>query len=52
MLNLMAYDLQGSWNPITGHQSALYDRPEESAESKKLNVVCIYYLSLTVTYTK
>ena len=39
MLNVMAYDLQGAWNPITGHQSPLYDRPSESAESKKLNVV-------------
>lgn len=41
MLNLMAYDLHGSWDPITGHQAPLYDRPDESTESKKLNVVCI-----------
>jgi len=39
MLNIMAYDLHGSWDPITGHHSPLYDRPSESSESKKLNVV-------------
>lgn len=41
MLNLMAYDLHGSWDPITGHQAPLYDRPDESAQSKKLNVVSV-----------
>lgn len=39
MLNVMAYDFHGPWEAVTGHQAPLYDRPDESTQSKKLNVV-------------
>ena len=40
-IDLMAYDLHGSWEPQTGIHVALYARPEEQDddEQKTLNVV-------------
>ncbi|XP_071132083.1 probable chitinase 10 isoform X1 [Mytilus edulis] len=36
-INLMAYDLHGSWENFLGHNSPLYARNDESTEQKKLN---------------
>ncbi|CAC5409184.1 E3.2.1.14 [Mytilus coruscus] len=36
-INLMAYDLHGSWEKFLGHNSPLYARSDESTEQKKLN---------------
>ncbi|GFS46560.1 chitotriosidase-1 [Nephila pilipes] len=37
-INVMAYDLHGSWEKTTGHNAPLYERPEESESEKMLNV--------------
>jgi len=39
-INVMTYDLHGSWDPKTGHNSPLYGRAGESAEDALLNMVC------------
>ena len=38
-INLMAYDLHGSWEDITGHNAPLYSHSGETGDSTKLNVV-------------
>ena len=40
-INLMTYDLHGSWESFTGHHSALYPRKGETDGQELLNVVCI-----------
>ncbi|XP_036117133.1 chitotriosidase-1 [Molossus molossus] len=37
-ISLMAYDLHGSWEKSTGHNSPLYRRPGESGAEAQLNV--------------
>ncbi|GIX80513.1 chitotriosidase-1 [Caerostris extrusa] len=37
-INVMAYDLHGSWEKTAGHNAPLYERPEESEGDKILNV--------------
>jgi len=37
-INVMAYDLHGSWEKTTGHHAGLYARDEDSADNKKLTV--------------
>uniref|UniRef100_A0A0D9RPD0 chitinase n=1 Tax=Chlorocebus sabaeus TaxID=60711 RepID=A0A0D9RPD0_CHLSB len=37
-VNLMAYDFHGSWEKVTGHNSPLYKRQEESGAAASLNV--------------
>ncbi|XP_076449216.1 chitinase-3-like protein 1 isoform X2 [Babylonia areolata] len=37
-INLMSYDLHGSWDPVTGHQAALYAHPSETGPQSYLNV--------------
>ncbi|KAK7113239.1 chitotriosidase-1-like [Littorina saxatilis] len=37
-MNLMAYDLHGSWEPYTGHHAALYPRAAETGDDRYLNV--------------
>ncbi|XP_003792386.1 chitotriosidase-1 [Otolemur garnettii] len=37
-ISLMAYDLHGSWEQVTGHNSPLYKRQGESGAAAKLNV--------------
>lgn len=37
-INVMAYDLHGSWEKTTGHNAPLYAREEESENEKLLNV--------------
>jgi GH18 family chitinase len=39
-INLMSYDLHGSWEKFLGHNSPLYPRGDESHEQKKFNQVC------------
>ena len=36
-INLMAYDLHGSWDGFTGHNSPLFDRSDETGEQSQLN---------------
>ena len=38
-LNLMAYDLHGSWDATTGIGAPLYARPGERGAERQLNVV-------------
>lgn len=37
-INLMTYDLHGSWESVTGHHTALRRRPEESSYQGQLNL--------------
>ncbi|XP_067672469.1 chitotriosidase-1-like [Haliotis asinina] len=37
-ISVMAYDLHGSWENITGHNSPMYSRVDESQEDKYLNL--------------
>ena len=41
MINLMTYDLHGSWEDHTGHHSALYTRTGETGDDLTLNVVSL-----------
>lgn len=38
-INLMSYDLHGSWEATTGHHSALYGRSGEVGTAASMNVV-------------
>lgn len=38
-INLMSYDLHGSWETFTGHNSPLYARGDETGAQRNLNVV-------------
>jgi len=40
-INIMAYDLHGAWEKVTGHNAPLYPRKDESGNDLKLNVVSI-----------
>jgi GH18 family chitinase len=40
MINVMTYDLYGSWTNKIGHHSALFHRPEEKSIERELNTVC------------
>ncbi|ESO85838.1 hypothetical protein LOTGIDRAFT_130278, partial [Lottia gigantea] len=37
-INLMTYDLHGSWETFTGHNAPLYPRSDETGDQKNLNV--------------
>ncbi|KAL4240744.1 hypothetical protein ACF0H5_001533 [Mactra antiquata] len=37
-INIMTYDLHGSWEPVTGHNSPLFGRTGETAEDAMLNM--------------
>ncbi|KAL0278401.1 UNVERIFIED_CONTAM: hypothetical protein PYX00_000231 [Menopon gallinae] len=37
-INIMTYDLHGSWEKITGHHTALYPHPKDLPVDKHLNV--------------
>ncbi|XP_071539684.1 chitinase-3-like protein 1 isoform X2 [Panulirus ornatus] len=38
LLNLMAYDMHGAWEPYTHHQSGLYAYPADTGDNAYLNV--------------
>lgn len=38
-ISLMAYDLHGSWENITGHNSPLYAHSGETGDQRYLNMV-------------
>lgn len=40
MINVMTYDLYGSWFNKIGHHSALFHRPGETGMERELNTVC------------
>ncbi len=40
-INLMSYDLNGSWSARTGHNSPLYPRSDEVGWDRRLNIVGI-----------
>ncbi|KAG7177553.1 Acidic mammalian chitinase-like 2 [Homarus americanus] len=37
IMNLMAYDLHGAWDPYTHHQSGLYQYPDDTGDNVYLN---------------
>lgn len=39
-INVMTYDFHGSWEQVTGHNSPLYKRAQETGEMVYLNTVC------------
>ncbi len=41
MINVMTYDLYGSWHNKIGHHSALFHRPDETGMERELNTVCL-----------
>jgi hypothetical protein len=43
-ISLMSYDLHGSWEQETGHNSPLYGRSQETGDDRYLNVVSKYCL--------
>ena len=53
-VNLMTYDMHGSWETRTGHHSPLYSRQGEDNGQELLNVVSyilvILYVVLHLTY--
>ena len=40
-INLMTYDLHGSWEKVTGHNSPLYARSAETGDDHDLNLVSV-----------
>ena len=40
-INLMTYDLHGSWEKVTGHNSPLYARSAETGDDRDLNMVSV-----------
>jgi len=56
-INIMAYDLHGAWEKVTGHNAPLYPRKGESGNDLKLNVVSIlgyltfeHYRTLSISF--
>lgn len=45
-INLMTYDLHGSWEDHTGHNAPLFSMHTETGNDTELNVVCTNPLSL------
>jgi GH18 family chitinase len=41
MINVMTYDLYGSWFNKIGHHSALFHRSGETGMERELNTVCL-----------
>jgi hypothetical protein len=41
MINVMTYDLYGSWHNKIGHHSALFHRTGETGMERELNTVCL-----------
>jgi GH18 family chitinase len=39
LINVMTYDLYGSWHNKIGHHSALFHRPGETGMERELNTV-------------
>ena len=44
-MSLMTYDLHGSWEPYTGHHTALYPRAAETGDDRYLNVVQWFFFN-------
>lgn len=40
-INVMTYDLHGSWEKVTGHHTAMYPNPRDPPSDQHLNVVSI-----------
>lgn len=47
MVNVMTYDLYGSWESKIGHHSALFHRKGEKGVIRELNTVCIMIVDST-----
>lgn len=48
LINVMAYDLHGSWDPVTGNNAPLYAGPTDITEKNKqlnLDAIIKYWLS-------
>lgn len=42
-IGLMSYDLNGAWDPTTGHNAPLHGRQAETGEKAYLNVVSVQF---------
>lgn len=50
LINVMTYDLRGSWEGFTGEDSPLYQSPSDPEGYIDFNVVCSFYCSLYLVY--
>ena len=47
-INLMSYDLHGSWENVLGHNSPLYSRSQEAGDQATVNQVKYSYLFIFI----
>ena len=50
-INLMTYDLHGSWEDHTGHHAGLFGRSGETGDDATLNIVSIVVYPHVSTYS-
>ncbi len=51
-INVMAYDMSGSWSSVTGHNAPLYDSTAHPPEGTSVNTTMQAYLALGIPANK